>query len=306
MKKPVITLAVAALVAFSLGYFAGGPRENASADFVDAGHSAARSNFEASQAPGKSQEKAETPRANPQITTDVVQGPVITSTRTTPRAAYERTKRERLADFFLINGIGAERAEQIIQGLVDADHYITQKGNAIIDRRSAEKADQIAQGGLVSISATAEEKAELEAERQTLYHQVFGEYYEVHEEYRQSYPQRRVVGTFSSSLRQPLDYSAKEAIVRIMYEEQSRLNAEMNSVFAEIGGEGADTPLTWEAEKAKYDAQLLAKRSFSERVLERTKPYLTASQFEQYEGLLEKDIRRFELLIELADIEEPN
>jgi len=80
----------------------------------------------------------------------------------------------------------------------------------------------------------------------------------------------------------------------------------MNSVFAEIGGEGADTPLTWEAEKAKYDAQLPAKRSFSERVLERTKPYLTASQFEQYEGLLEKDIRRFELLIELADIEEPN
>ena len=46
-----------------------------------------------------------------------------------------------------------------------------------------------------------------------------------------------------------------------------------------------------------------AMRSFNDRVMDRSRAYLSPSQFEQFKKLLDNDVRRFELLIELAEFE---
>ena len=58
------------------------------------------------------------------------------------------------------------------------------------------------------------------------------------------------------------------------------------------------------SQKDKYHKHLVAKRAFYDRVMDRTTTYLTASQSEQFKKLLDNDIRRLELLIELEDVEE--
>lgn len=45
-------------------------------------------------------------------------------------------------------------------------------------------------------------------------------------------------------------------------------------------------------------------RSFNERVLERTKACMSYSQFDQFQKLLDNDIRRFESLMEMEDLGE--
>ncbi len=228
---------------------------------------------------------------------------VFITTRSSPRAPRVRRKRDRLGDFFVINGIGSERAEQIIQDLVDADHYIVQKQNAMYDRHTAEKAELIAQGGVVGISLTAGESVELKAEQEMLYRQIFGEYYEAHEEYRRSHVQRLVVGSFSSNLPEPLDYTTRETMVQIMYEENSRFVSELESESAESGERVASAAQGWEGEKDKHQKHLVAKRAFYDRVMDRTTAYLTASQSEQFKRLFDNDVRRFELSVEMAELE---
>lgn len=304
MKNLSITVAVTAMIAFSLGYFARGALELTPNDSKDSEKLTVREHTESPATQAQTIARAEPADVNASFADSLDYEAVITSTRSSPRAPYIERKRDRLGDFFVINGIGSERAEQIIQGLVDADHYIVQKQNAMIDRHTAEKAELIAQGGVVGISATAEEKAELKAEQETLYRQIFGEYYEAHEEYRRSHVQRLVVGSFSSNLPEPLDYTTRETMVQIMYEENSRFVSELESESAGSGVRVTSTPQGWEAEKDKYHKHLVAKRAFYDRVMDRTTAYLTASQSEQFKRLLDDDIRRFELLIELGDVEE--
>lgn len=62
----------------------------------------------------------------------------------------------------------------------------------------------------------------------------------------------------------------------------------------------------WEAEKKKSNERLISMRSYNERVLDRTKTYLTPSQFDQLKRRLDNELRRFELMIELTDIDEAN
>ena len=306
MRNLSISVAVTALIAFSLGYFARGAVERTPNISEDTEKLAVHENTESPATQAQTIVRTDPNDANTPLTANSDHESVFTSTRSTPRTSYVKNKRDRLRDFFLINGVSHERTEQIIQDLVDADHYIVQKQNAVFDRHRAERAELIAQGGEVEINATAEEKAELKAEQETLYRQVFGEYYEAYEEYRHSYPQRRLVGTFSSSLQEPLEYVAKETVVQIMYEERSILESELESESAGSGAHPTTTPQGWEAEKEQHKARILAMRSFNERVLDRTKAYLTTSQFDQFRRLLDDDVRRIELLIELADIDEPS
>jgi hypothetical protein len=304
MKNLSITVAVTALVAFSLGYIARGPVERAPSISKDSEELTIREDTDGPAAQAHTIVRADPSDVNAPSIASLDYGAVLTTTHSSPRAPRVRRKRDRLGDFFVINGIGSERAEQIIQDLVDADHYIVQKQDAMIDRHTAKKAELIAQGGVVGISLTAGESAELKAEQETLYRQIFGEYYEAHEEYRRSHVQRLVVGSFSSNLPEPLDYTTRETMVQIMYEENSRFVSELESETAGSGVRVTSTPQGWEAEKDKYHKQLDAKRTFYDRVMDRTTPYLTASQSEQFKRLLDNDIRRFELLIELEDVEE--
>ncbi len=140
----------------------------------------------------------------------------------------------------------------------------------MIDRHTAEKAELIAQGGVVGISRTAEEKAQLKAEQETLYRQIFGEYYEAYESYSRFHVQRLVIGSFSSNLPEPLDYTTRETMVQIMYEENSRFVSELASESAGPGVPVTSTPQRWEAEKDKYHKHLVAKRAFYDRVTNRT------------------------------------
>jgi len=229
---------------------------------------------------------------------------VFTTTRTSPRAPSVKRVRDRLRDFFVINGIGSERAEQIIQDLVDADHYIVEKQNAMYDRHTAEKAELIAQGGLVEISLTAEESEELKAEQERRHRQVFGEFYEAHEKYRRSHVQRLVIGSYSSGLPEPLDYTTRETMIQIMYEEKFRFVSELESDSTGSGERIASTATRREGEKDRHQEHLIAKRAFYDRVMNRTAPYLTVSQAEQFKSLLDSDFRRLELMIEMADVEE--
>lgn len=296
MKQSVYFLVAAtAVIAFSLGYFLRGAGEQPTSMSE---HSFATTAPESTESP--------TPQTPAVVSTGPAdakgapsaiseRAPVITSTRSTPRAAYVASTRRRLGDFFLINGIGADREEEIVQNLVEADSYITQKANAMIDRRAAESAERIARGEVVEISRTAEEQAEIESEQEELYRQVFGEHYEAYESYHRSYPQRRRVESFSSGLPDPLEYASREALVQIMHEEYSR----------PIGADVADISQERVAKNDMYHSRLDAIRSFNDRVLNRARPYLTPSQFEQFERLLEKEVRRAELLIEMAEIEQP-
>lgn len=97
---------------------------------------------------------------------------------------------------------------------------------------------------------------------------------------------------------------AKETLVQIMYEEQSRLETKLASESAGPGAQPTSALQGWEAEKDKYNRRILELRHFNESVLNRTRPYLTASQFDKLKVLLQEEIRRFELLIELADLDE--
>ncbi len=92
-------------------------------------------------------------------------------------------------------------------------------------------------------------------------------------------------------------------MVQIMYEENSRFVSELESESAGSGIRVTSTPQGWEAEKERYHKHLVAKRAFYDRVMDRTRAYLTASQSEQFKRLLDNDLRRFELLIELTDID---
>ena len=302
MKNLSNTVAVTALIAFSLGYIARGPVERAPNISTDREESAVREHTESPKAPAQTEVRADPNSANGPVSPSPENVAVLTSTSSTPRAAFARNKRDMLGDFFLINGIGTNRAEQIIQELIDAEHHLAEEGNAMLDRAAAQKAELIAQGEVVRVTHSAEEKAELNAERESLYRQVFGEYYEAHEAYRRSYPQRRVVRTFSARLEEPLEYTAKETLVQIMYEEHSRFVSEPANASAESGVQLTTTPQGLDAEKEEYHEQLLAKQSFNERVLDRTKAYLTHSQFEQFKRLLDNDVRRFELLMEISEL----
>jgi hypothetical protein len=285
MKNLSIVVAVTALIAFSLGYFARGPVEGTPNISKDTKKLPVREHTEIPVAQAQTIVCADPRDANAPFTASVDHEAFITSTNSTPRELYAKNKSNRLGDFFLINGIGAYRAEQIIQDLVDADHYLAQKGNAMLDHHTAEKAELIARGDVVEITHTTEEKAEIEAEREKLYRQVFGEFYEAYEIYRRSYPQRRVVGTFSSSLPEPLEYTAKEYMVQIMYEEHSHFVSEL------------------ESQSLGSDERLPQMRSFNDRVLDRTRAYLTPSQFEQFKRLLDDEVRRVELLIKMAELD---
>jgi len=304
MKNLSIVVTVTALIAFSLGYLVRGYAERTPNVSEDTEKSTVREHTENSATQAQTIVRADPSNANIPSTASFDHEAVITSTRSTPRELYVKNKRDRLEDFFLINGIGADRAEQIIQDLVDADHYLSQKGNTLIDRRTAEKAEQIAQGGVTGISATAEERAEHAAEKETLHRQVFGEYYEAYGEYLRSYPQRRRIGTFSSSLPEPLEYAAKETLVQILYEENSKFESKLRGESAGSGARTASTSQGWEADKEKYSERLIAMRSLNERVMDRAKAYLTSSQFGQFKRQLDNEVRRFELLIELGDVEE--
>ena len=298
MKKLSIIVAVTALIAFCLGYFARGAVDRTPSISKDPENSAVREHSEGPATQAQTMVRSDPNDGNTQNTIIFDHKAVITTTRSTPRASYVKHKRDRLEDFFLINGIGADRAEQIVQDLVDGDHYLSQKGNAMIDRQTVEKAELIAQGGVVHMSGTLEERAELRSEREALNRQIFGEYYEAYEKYRRSYPQRRRIKAFSSSLQEPLEYAAKETVIQILSEEQSNLGSELIR-------EGAlSAPQGWDADKENYSKHLVAMQSFNARVMDRTKPYLSASQFEQFKKHLDYDVREFELLIELADIEE--
>jgi hypothetical protein len=306
MKRSVYFLvAVTAVIAFSLGYFLRGADEQPT-NMPE--HSLALTAPELSESPSTQTQTLVSAdpagsKGAPSAISDHAE--VITSTRSTPRAAYVANIQRRLGDFFLINGIGADREEQIIQNLVEADSYISQKANAMIDHRAAENAELIARGEVVEISRTAEEQAEIESEQEKLYRQVFGEHYEAYETYRRSYLQRRRVDSFSSSLQEPLEYAARETLVQIMYEEHSRSVTEPES---ESAGSGADLEgISQErvAENDKHHSRLIAMRSFNDRVLDRARAYLTPSQFQQLQSLLDNEIRRTELLIEMAEIEQP-
>ncbi len=293
MKNLSVTVVVTALVAFSLGYFARGPVERAPSISKDPEELTVREHTESPATQAQTIVRADPREVDAPLTTSLDRKAVLTSTSSTPREMHAANKRRRLGDFFVINGIGADRAEQIVQDLIEADHNRVQKQNAMIDRHIAKKAELIAQGVEVGINLSAEEKAELRTEKETLYRKIFGEYYEALEEYNRSYAHRMVVRNFSSMLSGPLEYTTGESMVQIMYEENSRRKSDLLSAMA--GSSGAYN-------KESYNEQLLATRSYNERVLKRTRPYLTSSQFEQFKKLLDNDIRRTELYIELEDV----
>ena len=303
MKKLSVAVVSIALIAFSLGYMVGGTVDrasNASEDLPqpnDPPQLTGPEQAESSEAKAHSRAGIDPRVADSPVTPSLDRKATLESTSSTPREVYAANKRRRLGDFFVINGVGTDRAQQIIQELIDADHYIVQKQNAMVDRHMAENADLIAQGIEVGISLTEEEKAELRADQERLYREIFGEYYEAHEEYDRSYPQRRVVRTFSSTLSEPLEYAAGEALVQIMYEENAERKSALLNAMAGLP-EGDKTNM--------YSEQILATRSFNERVLGRARAYLTTSQFEQFKKLLDDDVRRSELIFELAEVDVAN
>ncbi len=67
-----------------------------------------------------------------------------------------------------------------------------------------------------------------------------------------------------------MDYTTRETMVQIMYEENSRFVSELASESAGPGVPVTSTPQRWEAEKDKYHKHLVAKRAFYDRVTNRT------------------------------------
>jgi hypothetical protein len=307
MKNLSITVAVTALIAFSLGYFVRGAVERTPNISNAPEKSTVREQSEDPATQAQTIVRADPTDANAPFTASLDRNAVITTTSSSPRASFVKFKSDMLGDFFLMNGIGSDRAEQIVQDLVDADHYMTQKANAIINQRSAENSEAIGRGDIVRISHTAEEETELSSERETLHRQVFGEFYEAYELYSLSYQQRRRVASFSSSLPEPLEYTAREFMVQAMHEENSRFAAELERVPPSRSGvrisSAKITPQERAAEKDRDQKYLIAQRSFNDRVTDRTRAYLTPSQFEQFKRLLDDDLRQTELIFEMAELE---
>jgi len=303
MKNLSITVAVTALIAFSLGYIARGAVDRTPNISKVPEELTAREHTESPTTQAQTIVSSEQNDADAPFTTNLNHETVIPNVRSSSREFYMK-KRLGDGDFFLINTIGSERAEQIIQGLVDADQYIAQKRKAMIDRHVAEKAEPIVEEDVDKITLTAEENVELYTEKETLYRQVLDEYYEAYDSFRRPHVQRLVVGSFSSNLPEPLEYTTRETMVQIMYEENSRFVSELESESAESSIRVTSTPQGWEAEKERYHKHIVAKRAFYDRVMDRTRAYLTASQSEQFKRLLDNDLRRFELLIELTNIDE--
>lgn len=298
LKSKLVFLAAAVSAAFTLGFLVRGEFHKPSGDLEYRQQEVATEPAEMIQQSDSRAIRAEEadPKVETSTTSDSTQK-VLTSTSRTPREIYAANKRKRLADFFVINGIGAQRANQIIEDLIDADHYIVQKQNVMIENRIAENAEQIAQGVEVNLGLSKEEAEGLASEEDMLYRGVFGEYYDAYKTYESSFNQRLVVRTFSSELAEPLEYAAGEALVEIMYEENAPLKSRLLTAIAEFG----------ESDKAQmFDVQLEAKRSYNRRVLSRSRAYLSPTQFERLKDLLEEDIRRIELYQELAEIESTN
>ena len=304
MKKLSISVAVTALIAFLLGYVMRGPIERTSSVSNVTARTTLRNYTESPKTQAQAIMRTDQDDADAPVTTSQDYQAALTSPNSMSRELSAKYKRDRLKDFFLINGIGPDRAEQIVQDLVDADDFVAEMGNAMLDRHTAEKAEMIARGDVVEITYTAEERAELEAEQERLDRQVFGEYYEAYEAYRRSYPQRRVVGDFSSRLSAPLEYATKESIVQIMYEEYSSAASEQESKPADFVEGPTSTTLEQVDQRDSFEERLLEMRSYNNRVIDRTRPYLTPSQSEELKELLENEVRRFELLVELAELDE--
>jgi len=303
MKNLFIVVTVTALVAFSLGYFVRGAAERAPDVSSGPGDLALREHFENPTTEMQSTVGIEPDDADAPFTTNLNPEAVIPSARSSSRMFYMR-KRLGDGDFFLLNDIGAERAEQIIQGLVEADLYIQRKREAISDRHRADSVGPIAEEYLHRVILTADEKVELDAEEETLYRQVLDEYYEAYERFHRPHVQRQVIGMFSENLPEPLDYTTRDTMVQIMYEENAQFVAELESEAAMPGVSDSTSPQRWADERERYERHIVVKRAFYDRVMDRTMPYLTASQSEQFKRLLDNDLRRFELLIQLTDIDE--
>jgi len=303
VKNPSIAIAVTALVAFSLGYFARGAVERTLNVPSGSEDSVLREHSESSTTQMQATVGSGQDDADPSLTTNLNQKTVIPSERSSSRVFYMK-KRLGDGDFFLLNDIGSERAEQIIQGLIDVDLYIKRKREAIGTRDVADSIEPLADEESERIILTAEEKLELLTEKETLYRQVLDEYYEAYEEFRRPHVQRSVIGTFSAKLAEPLDYTTRDTMVQIMYEENARFVAELKSESAMPGVPDSTTPQRWVDEKERYEKHVVVKRAFYDRVVDRTRPYLTASQADHYKKFLDNDLRRFELLIQLTDIDE--
>jgi len=302
MKKLSIAMALTALIAFSLGYFTRGalegapntPKETEQLTVIE----------DAMVSEPQSGVRAEPKEENIKITPSSDHEAIRETIDAANRESSAKRIRDRLADFFVINGIGPDRAEEIVRGLIDSRNYLRQIQQTMFDHRTAEKAEQIARGDEVVISLTPEERTAFEAASQAQYRKVFGEFYEAYELYEQSSVQRLTVRSLASSLAEPLDYVAKETLVQIMYEEQSRLNATLESESAGSGARPTSRPQGWEVEKERYYRRVDELRLYNERVLNRSRPYLMASQFEQLERLLENEVRKFELLVELENLDQ--
>lgn len=303
MKNVSITVAVTALVAFSLGYFARGAVERTPDVFSVTEELASLEHSEIPTTQAQTVVGSEPNGADAPFTKNLIHETEIPNVRSNSRKVFMK-KRLGDGDFFLLNDIGSERAEQIIQGLVDADLYIARKRKAMSDRHVADKAEPLAEEDLDRIILTAEEKVELDTEKDALYRQILDEYYESYESFLRPGVQRLVVGSFSSNLAEPLGYTTRETMVQIMYEENARFVAELEGESAMPGVPVTNTPQGWAAEKEKYDKHLVVKQTFYNRVIDRTAAYLTASQADQFKRFLDNDLRRFKLLIELTEIDE--
>ncbi len=301
MKSLFTTVAVTALIAFSLGYITRGAFERDSSPSKEREELSVREHPESAESRAQLDESSNQNDVGASGVTGSNQEVIIASQRSKSREHYKRTQ---LGDFFLINDIGPEREQQIIQGLIDADVYLELKRKEMIDRHLAAGTEPLTQERIDTIRLTAEENSQLYAEEESLYRQVIDEYYEAFLEYDRTRLQRETVRSLSSSLQEPLEPVAREQLVQIMYAERTRLESELASVSAGSDAHLANSSQGWEAEKEKYHERLLGMRSYNARVLDRARTYLTPAQFDQLKRRLENEARRFELLIELTDIDE--
>ena len=302
MKKLVAAIVVTGALAFYIGYMFRGSLDRPPTDPENGTQIATSQDSQGQKTPTatstvQGDRSAPTAsRPDPDATREVIE--------VTNRKTRERIKRDRLADFFAINGIGEQRAEEIIKGLVEADYRLNREQQALFDQHTAAKAEEIAGGDVVEISLTPEERAAFDAERISEYREVLGEYYEAYENYEESYIQRRVINDLSSGFAVPLDYTAKETLIQIMREEQSRLEIAVYDRFATPDGQPSNVSQGWAAEKHRYYVRIGEMRTYNERVLNRAKPYISAEHLARLQTLLENEIRKIELLIELEDLDQ--
>ena len=156
MKNLSITVAVTALVAFSLGYLVRGAVERTPDVLSVTEELASREHSEVPTTQAQTVVGSEQIGADTPFTTNLNRETEIPIVRSSSREFFMK-KRLGDGDFFLLNDIGSERAEQIIQGLVDADLYIARKRKAMSDRHVADKAEPLAEEDLDRIILTAEE-----------------------------------------------------------------------------------------------------------------------------------------------------